>query len=275
MSEKLLQLYPDSGEHPLRGVYLAHRLHELGSRDRPFVYGNFVSSLDGRIALRDPHSGESHVPQALTSDSDFRLLLELHAQADCLITHGGYMRAIAAGRLDDILQVGTTAGNEDLAAWREEHGLSRQPAICIASASLDFFVPESIKRHGQQVFIATGKSADAVRVRQLEREGYEVIIAGKGTAVEGKDLVNALARKGLRSAFLLAGPRILETMLRDGVLSRLYVTITHHLLGGEHFHSIIEGREMHAAGRLKLKSLYLDPTAPSGTGQFFAHFEPL
>lgn len=275
MAEILRELYPQSREHPLRGLYLAHRLHELGTPERPFVYGNFVSSWDGRIALRDHRSGEGRLPGALTSESDFRLLLELHAQAACLVTHGGYMRAIAQKRLGDLLQVGAIKGHEDLAEWRAAQGLAPQPAICIASGSLDFPFPESIRGHGQQVFIATGRSADAARVRRLKREGYEVVIAGEGAAVEGRPLVNALAQRGYGSAFLLAGPRMLETMLRDGVLSRLYLTLIHRLLGGEHFHSLIEGPEMHADGRLKLTALYLDSTSPMDTGQFFAQFEPL
>ena len=258
----------------MRGLYLAHRLHELGQPGLPFVYGNFVSSLDGRIALRDPASGQSHLPEVLTSDSDLRLLLELHAQADCLITHGGYMRAIAQGRLDDILQVGTIAGHQDLAAWREENGLRPQPAICIASASLDFPFPESVTQHRQQVFIATGQRADPARRGRLEHEGREVVLAGEGSAVEGAPLAGVLAQRGYRSAFLLAGPRMLETMLRDGVLSRLYVTLTHRLVGGESFCSLIEGAQMHAAGRLKLAALYLESMSSNGTGRFFAQFEP-
>jgi riboflavin biosynthesis pyrimidine reductase len=274
VAETLRQLYPDSQEHLVRGLYLAHHLHEISVGGRPFVYGSFVSSWDGRIALRDARSGESRLPEALTSANDFRLLLELHAQADCLITHGGYMRAIGQKRLEDLLQVGTIKGHEDLSAWREAHGLAPQPAVCVASGSLDFPFPESVKRHRQRIFIATGRSADAARVRQLAREGYEVVIAGEASAVEGKPLVNALAQRGYRSAFLLAGPRMLETMLRDRVLSRLYLTLIHRLLGGEHFHSLIEGPEMHAAGRLKLAALYLDSTSPNGTGQFFAQFDP-
>jgi riboflavin biosynthesis pyrimidine reductase len=275
VAQTLLQLYPQAREASVRGLYLAHRLHELGRPESPFVYGDFVSSLDGRIALRDPTSGQSHLPQVLTSDSDLRLLLELHAQADCLITHGGYMRAIADGRLDDILQVGTMAGHQDLAAWREAQGLSPQPAIFIASASLDFPFPESAKRYRQQVFIATGKRADGVRRRRLEREGCEVVSTGEDLAVEGRPLVGALAQRGYKSAFLLAGPRMLETMLRDGVLSRLYLTLTHRLAGGESFRSMIEGAQMNDCGRLKLAGLYLESAASSGTGQFFAEFEPL
>ena len=275
MAPTVLQLYPQMQQASLWGLYLAHRLHETGLTGRPFVYGDFVTSLDGRIALSDAASGESHLPEALTSDGDLRLLLELIAQADCLITHGGYLRAIGQGRLDDILQVGTVPGHQDLASWRVAQGLGPQPAICIASASLDFPFPESARRHGQQVFIATGRQSDAARRRQLESDGCEVVIAGEGSYVEGGPLVGALAQKGFRSAFLLAGPRMVETMLRDGVLSRLYVTLTHRLLGGESFRSMIEGAPLQAAGRLKLATLYLDSESSNGTGQFFAQFEAL
>ena len=136
MTQSLLQLYPQARECSVRGLYLAHRLHELGRPELPFVYGNFVSSLDGRIALRDPASRESRLAQALTSDSDLRLLLELHAQADCLITHGGYLRAIADRRLDDILQVGTVPGHQDLASWRVAQGLQSAtgPSLAIHAA---------------------------------------------------------------------------------------------------------------------------------------------
>jgi riboflavin biosynthesis pyrimidine reductase len=275
VASNLLQLYPQARQTSLQGLYLAHRLHTLGLPGLPFVYGNFVTSLDGRIALRDAASGESRLPQALTSYCDLRLLLELQAQADCLVTHGGYLRAIGQKRLDDILQVGSVPGHDDLAEWRQVNGLRPQPAICIASASLDFPVPDSVGRHGQQVFIATGSLTDPARRRRLEREGYEVVTAGAGSYVEGRPLVDALAQKGFRSAFLLAGPRMLETMLRDAVLSRLYITLPHRLLGGESFRSMIEGPELHAAGRLKLGALYLDSESSNGTGQFFAQFEPL
>jgi riboflavin biosynthesis pyrimidine reductase len=276
MTARILRLYPGPPhESTLAGTYLAHKVHRLGTPAAPFVYANFVSSLDGRIALQDPATGASHVPETLTSGNDFRLLLELQAQADCLITHGGYMRAIAEARLDDILQVGTRDFARDLAQWREENGLGPQPAVVIASASLDFPAPESPARHGQRVIVATGEAASAGRVEAFRARGYEVIRAGKGGSVEGAPLTRALGALGFRSLFLLAGPRMLGTMLRNRVLSRLYVTIAHCILGGEAFHTMVSGLNPGSAGRLRMVSLYYDATAPEGAGQWFAQFEPL
>jgi riboflavin biosynthesis pyrimidine reductase len=276
MAARLLRLHPGPPqEYDLRGSYLAHGLHRLGTAQAPFVYANFVSSLDGRIALRDPDTGESRLPKELTSGNDYRLLLELQAQADGLITHGGYLRAIASGQLDDILQVGTRDFNRDLARWRADNGLAPQPAVVVASASLDFPLPESLARHGQRVIIATGAGAPSDRLDALRSRGYEVIFAGQGREVEGGPLTRALGGLGFRSLFMLTGPRMLETMLRDGALSRLYVTIAHRILGGKDFHSLIEGPELGAAGRLRMAALHYDSTDPDGCGQWFAQFDPL
>lgn len=274
MLTRIIELYPEPGRERFpRGTYLEHRLHEFGSPEFPFVYANFVSSLDGRIGLADSETGRNYVPDCLVSPNDFRLFAELQAQADCLITHGGYLRAIADRSLDDILQVGEQPEHEDLAAWRKAEGLSAQPAVVIASASLDFPIPESLEAHGQPVYIATGEAADPDRVRYWERRGYRVIFSGKGKLVSGGPLVRALGNLGFRSLYLVAGPLMLETMLRDRMLSRLYLTITHQVLGGTQFHTIFQGTELGVAGRLRLRSLYYDPLAPGETGQWFCQFE--
>src|SRR5215203_427981 len=161
MTAKVLPLYPEPGSaQALKGLYLNHRLFEAGSAQSPFVYANFVSSLDGRIALVDPGSGESYLPKGLGGGNDFRLFQELHAQADCLITHGGYLRALAGGKLGNVLQVNASGRSADLAQWRKDNGLSAQPAIVVASASLDFPLPASIAEHQQPLYIATGEQAD-------------------------------------------------------------------------------------------------------------------
>lgn len=269
---RIVRLFPGPPEEVgLEGSYLADTLHALGSPAAPFVYASFVSSLDGRIALRDPRTGISRLPPELGSGNDFRLLMELQAQADCMITHGGYLRDVAAGRLDDILHIGTG----DLAQWRAAHGLPPQPAVVIVSASLDFPIPPSLARNGQRVFIATGATAPPDRVERLTADGHRVIVAGTGAGVEGAPLVRALGAQGFRSLCLLAGPRLLETMLRDGVLSRLYLTITHRILGGEAFDTMIAGPTLGGAGDVRLSSLHYDASAPDGTGQWFARFEPL
>lgn len=270
----ILELYPNPGvERPLAGTYLAHGLHELGTPERPFVYANFVSSVDGRIAVVEAHTGESYVLEDLASGHDWRLFQELQAQASCLVTHGGYLRALAEGKFPDVLQVGISEQAADIGEWRQAHGLTRQPAVAVASTSLDFPLPPSLAAHGQAVFIITSHGASRNRVQAWERKGYPVLFAGSGAMVEGGPLVKVLGQLGYARLYLLTGPTMLDTMFRDGVLSRLYLTITHQVIGGREFHTLVSGPVLGAAGRLRLRTLFYDPSAPKGTGQWFASFD--
>lgn len=274
MQKQIFCLYPPPfAEVPLEGLYLRQRLFELGAPERPFVYANFLASLDGRIALEDIHTGQPYLPKSLTTPADFRLFLELEAQADCLITHGGYLRALAAGRLGNILQVGAHPAGRDLIDWRRSQGLAPQPTIAIASASLDFVIPDSVRTYAQPVYIFTGEGADPVRVAAWRREGYPVIFAGPGQAVEGRCLIPILGQLGHRSIYLIAGPAMLDTVVRGGYLNRLYQTITHQLMGGKAFRTMVPGPELGLIGHLRLRSLYYDPAGPGGAGQWFAQFD--
>lgn len=273
MAKIITRLLPTPSQKiELRGLYLEHRLHEIGSPEKPFVYANFLSSLDGRIALENPDNGETYVPKCLTSKSDFRLFMELHAQADCLITHGGYLRSLAAKKLGNILQVGIRTEDQDLAQWRLDNGLPTQPTVVIASASLDFSIPDSLKEHQQSIYIATGANADPERIAYWQDQGYPVLITGSNKWVQGELLIKALTELGMQSLYLIAGPHMLETMIREQQLSRLYQTLTHQLIGGEKFRSLVPGPALGNRGNLKLASLYYDADEPIGASQFYCQF---
>ena len=271
MSEKLLGLYPQTGQkHSLKGLYLAHRVHALGSTTDPFVYANFLSSLDGRIALEDTgRNTPPYIPKHITTASDFRLFMELHAQADCLITHGGYMRALSEKRLGNVLQV----KSDDLVEWRRSNGLNPQPAVIIASASLNFPIHPSLHEHQQDCYIATGKNADAELIRYWQDRGYRILMTGEDQMVQGAALIQQLKKLGYKSIYLIAGPRMLDTMIREKQLSRLYLTITHQLIGGLDFRTLLTGPPLADEGNMKLNSLYYELDSPPGSGQFFMQFD--
>lgn len=270
MQNNLLCLYPQFCQNvSLEGLYLAHQIHKLGTTETPFVYANFLSSLDGRIALEDVDQGSTYIPKHLTTASDFRLFMELHAQADCLITHGGYMRALSEGRLGNILQI----KDKDLIEWRRNKGLTPQPAVVIASASLNFPFHDSLYEHQQTVYIATGKDADPYRIRYWQDRGQPILVTGKNQMVHGAALISELTRLGYKSIYLIAGPQMLDTVIREKQLSRLYLTITHQLIGGKDFRTLLTGSLLDSEGNLILKTLYYEPNSSSGSGQFFMQFD--
>ena len=272
---EVLQLFPlPVRKRPLSGLYLEESLPAPESEGvAPFLYANFVTSLDGRIAVAGS-DGVSRLPEGLTNPRDWRLFQELQAHADCLVTHGGYLRALAAGILGNILQVGIASGSEDIRAWRRERGMRAQPAVTVVSASLDFALPRSLAEHRQPIYVLTTAAAPRDRIAALRAAGCEVVVTDTGSRVRGRDVATVLSERGYRRAYLQTGPGMLETALRDRVLSRLYATISHRVVGGERFDTMLRGGLLSAAGTLRLRSLYLDRYDGVGSDQFFASFEP-
>ena len=272
---EVLQLFPlPVRKRPLSGLYLEESLPAPESEGvAPFLYANFVTSLDGRIAVAGD-DGLSRLPEGLTNPRDWRLFQELQAHADCLVTHGGYLRALAAGILGNILQVGIASGSEDVRAWRVRRGMRAQPAVAVVSGSLDFVLPRSLAEHRQPVHVLTTPAAAHDRIAALRASGCEVVVTGAGSRVHGRDVATVLSERGYHRAYLQTGPGMLETALRDRMLSRLYLTLSHRVVGGERFDTMLRGGLLGAAGTLRLRSLYLDQFTEAGSGQFFASFEP-
>ena len=270
---EVVQLFPrPARERRLEGLYLNESLPPPAARAHALVYANFATSLDGRIAVTEA-GGRSRLPEGLTNPRDWRLFQELQAHADCLVTHGGYLRALASGNLGNVLQVAPGAGSEDIAQWRAGQGMRAQPAVAILSASLDLPIPDSLAANRQPVHVLTTAAARRDRVEALQEAGFDVVVTGPGPWVRSRDAVRALAGHGYRRLYLQTGPRMLQTALRDGVLSRLYLTISHRVTGGERFDTMLRGAVLGEAGVLRLRALYLDEGAGGGCGQFFACFE--
>ncbi|QMU62807.1 MAG: riboflavin biosynthesis protein RibD [Gammaproteobacteria bacterium] len=257
--------------HELKNLYLYKQGWYSANTEQPIVAANFLSSLDGRIAISPDANASAELPKSLTSLEDFRLFLELHAQADCLITHGGYMRSLAEQKLGNILQLPNTRDCEDLYNWRALQGLSPHPALVIASASLDFPIHPSLKEHSQQVYIATGQQTDSDKIKKWQDDGYEVLITGKSETVEGKPLIETLANKNYKHIYLIAGPKMLHTMINDQQLNKLYLSYSHQILGGNFFRTKIDGPALNTP-KLELNALFYDESSENMHGQFFSSY---
>ncbi len=271
-SENIIQLFPATGDaRSLQGLYLAHDLRNRASEGGPFVYSNYVTSLDGRIAIPHPSRPGLTVPAAIANDRDWRLFQELAIQADILFTSGRYLRDYADGRAQEILRVYEGEQFADLATWRSEHGLSPQPDLAVISASLNFPVPEALTTAGRRVWIITVENADKDRVRALQDKA-NVLVAGD-MKVEGDKLVQSLGDRGYRLMYNATGPKVLHMLLASGRLDRLYLTFANRILGGDPFATIVDGDTLEPPVNFKLDALYLDPLGLDGLGQLFAAYE--
>lgn len=270
--EGLRILYPEAGTAPLQGLYLGHRLRERVRDGGSFVYTNFVASLDGRIAVRRPGTERVGVPEATANPRDWRLFLELAAPADALIVSGRFVRELAEGTAQSRPPF---EGGEapDLEAFRRDLGLSPHPAIVVMSRNLDLPAEGLVGGADRRVILATGADADAGRRAGLEAAGAEVIEAGGGAHVQGRPLVDALAARGLRLIYSIAGPEVLHTLLRDGALDRIYLTTVLRVLGGEHYATLAHGPRLDPPPGFRLSAMYLDSRGPGGVEQLMQVYD--
>lgn len=267
---EVLQLYPHPERHPLAGLYLGHRLRDQAG-ERPFVYANFVASLDGRIAIADREKGGMKVPPQVANDRDWRLFQELAIQADLIITTGRYLRDYATGKAQEILRVYDDPGFADLKAWRAAQGLSPQPDLVVISSSLDFPVPDVLAHGGRRVLVVTDRSADRERVRELERQVGQVLFAG-AERVDGASFVATMAAEGYRVIYSAAGPKIAHMLLAGQVMDRLYLTQVSRILGGDPFSSVVEGPLLESPVDLPMRYLYYDTGSSANKGQLFGAY---
>jgi riboflavin biosynthesis pyrimidine reductase len=271
---RLQCLYPDAGTRALAGLYLnaCWRETAVPGPEGCFVYANFVASLDGRIATAAEPGGRLGVPAAIANPRDWRLYLELAAQADVLLVSGRYVRELAAGTA----QAGFALGEDapaDLLAFRTRLGLSPRPAIAVLSASLDLPIePLAAARRERPVLILTGGGADGARRRALEANGCEVVVAGQ-SRVQAAQLLPELAARGLRFVYAIAGPEVLRTLVVASRLDRLYLTTVFRLLGGDRFATLLTGERLPAPAAFRLREAYLDQDGAAAPAQLIQVFE--
>ncbi|HSH05252.1 MAG TPA: dihydrofolate reductase family protein [Anaerolineae bacterium] len=267
----LTQLYPPNSQPtPFPNTYLNHNLRHPHT-PTPFIYANFITSLDGRIAIPHPSRPGLTIPATITNDRDWRLYQELTAQADLVISTGRYLRDWADGRAQEILQTDDPRF-ADLRQWRQDHNLPPYPDIAIISASLDFPLPDILTQNGRQIHIFTVEVAPQDRYQQLSQQTNNIHTLGH-TEIDGQQLLNTFKTLGYQTIYSAAGPQILHLLLTHNLLNRLYLTFAPHLLASNPFATILTGPQLDPPPSLQLNTLYHDPHAFDGLGQLLASYD--
>lgn len=269
-TKPVLRLFPGAAAPAsLYGLYLDDALRPAGTPARPFVYASFIASLDGRVALIDPATHVSKVPRAIANPRDWRLFQELATSADVLVTSGRYIRDLAAGVAQDDLPLSGKPEFADLHAWRGARGLSPQPAVAIVTDHLDLPIPEALLHSGRKICIAAGAAADASLVAAWTARGVRVLKAGNGARVEGRALVAALMQEGFGTIDMVGGSMLLDMLLADRVLDRLYFTQACRILGGQPFDTLMKGPLLDPPAAFELRALCYDAAEGDAVEQLF------
>jgi riboflavin biosynthesis pyrimidine reductase len=271
---RLRALYPALGKESLSGLYLCENLRDLVPKVGSYVYTNFITSLDGRIALENPQTRQLEVPQHIANPRDWRLFLELAAPADAIMVSGNYLSGLA----NDPTQAGPPFSDEapaDLIEFREARGLARQPALVVVTDQIPSEVSKALDRLAERRFIVATVgdiSIPAATAQDLRTAGAEVLRLGK-KSVEGGLLAAALAERGIGLVYSIAGPAVLHMLLSAGVLQRIYLTTVLRILAGDAYATLASGKLLDPPFDLRLTALYLDPRGPDGVEQLLQVYD--
>ncbi len=267
------RILPEPGEaEPLQGLYLNAELPESG-RLGPFVYGNFVTTLDGRISLHDENTGVEGVPSSIADPRDWRLFQELAARADALITSGRYLRDLKAGTAQDVLPLGTGPAFADLRQWRHDQGLPAQPAVMVLSASLDFEPPAQLLEQQRRMVVLTTEDADADRAARLTEQGLEVLRICPGARVGGAEAIRAIGELGYKRIYSVTGPWVFHSLVEARALDALFLTWRQRIVGGQQFSTITSGTQLNPPADFRLHWMYRD-LQPHSVEQFYLCLGP-
>lgn len=272
MGTSVTRLYPSPPARlALDGLYLRHALRDRADAAAPCIYSNFIASLDGRIALADPARARRPIPAALRDPRDWRLYLELAAQADAVVISGRRWRELCRSRRR-ALDHAPGLARGDLARWRRARGLAPQPDCLVLSASLDLPLPGPAV--GGRLIVLAGADAPSARVRRLRAAGVEVRLA-TGARVRGVDVRELARRRGYRTVYSAAGPQVLHTLVAARVLGRLYLTLALRLVGGADFDTLLHGGVLSPAADFRLLELHLAGAARRRAQLLFASLAPV
>ncbi len=229
-------LYPPGEPASAEALCAAMRPWEHAPAGRPLVLCNMVATLDGRIAVDGGSTG-------LGGPGDKAMFHALRTVADAVLAGTGTLRAERYGRL---------VRAPERRARRSALGLEEDPIALLITRSGDlpwtaplFDAPE------QRVGIAA--PAGRVRVPSHVRARVEVVEledASAGAALRG--LGETL---GLRTVLCEGGPTLNRSLVEDGVLDELFLTLDPQLIGGDAALRLLAGAPLAAPAPMRLRWL--------------------
>jgi riboflavin biosynthesis pyrimidine reductase len=228
---------PPTRLRPLEVLYEESRLPDFGLPDglaegyggplgftEPRVYANFVSSLDGVVAI--PGVLQSNHLIAAASEADRFVMGLLRASADAVLVGAGTLSA--APRTRWTAEHAYPPAAELYARLRRQRDRPPQPTLAVlsGSGSIDAAHPGL---HERTLILTSGPGAARLG-RRLPRSATIVPI-GCTPALEPADAVQALRAGGHELILCEGGPTVLGSLLAARLVDELFLTISPLLAG--------------------------------------------
>jgi riboflavin-specific deaminase-like protein len=207
--------------------------HDRAPEDRPFVYVNMITTLDGHAALDGRSAG-------IGDEADLESLLDLRAAADAVLIGTGTVRAEGYDRL---------VRSEERRARRRSLGLAEDPTAVLLSRRFDipweaglFAAPE------QPVLIYAGVEGEVPDVAAP----VELVTLVDPTP---RAALADLRARGVRGLLCEGGPTLHGALHAEGLVDELFLTLAPLLTGDDAEPSIVAGGRLPAVRHLHLLSV--------------------
>jgi riboflavin biosynthesis pyrimidine reductase len=205
----------------------------------PRLFANFVSSIDGVVAIPSVEASPSMISGG--SEGDRFVMGLLRASADVVLVGASTVRAEPEHRWTP--EFVYPRASVDFARLRDILGLGSEPrlAVLTAGGNLDPSIPALAG-----ALIVTTK-AGARELGTNLPSGAELVVAGRGDHVDLADVVTELRARGHERVLSEGGPSVVGQLLERGLVDELFLTISPVLLGrtqAEDRPSLVEGADL-------------------------------
>lgn len=206
-----------------------------GVADRPYVIGNFVSTLDGIVSFAVP--GREGGGEISGHDEADRFIMGLlRASADAVMVGSGTVHATAPGHAW-VAESVYPEGREIYAAYRAGIlGKKKPPYSVIVSGSGIVDLDRRMFRSGEVriVILTTGKGAERLRgagAASLPATDVLAVESSSG-AVEPAAMLDVLqTRYGVHFLLHEGGPTLYGEFLAADLVDEMFVTVSPHIAG--------------------------------------------
>ena len=176
----------------------------------PYVLINMVSSLDGRTNIKGKAA-------RIGSETDRRVMRTLRSKADAVMVGANTLRA------------------ERLSLGLDEFFLGSQPLAVIVAGTGDLPLKTNLIIHErQEVLVIAAQGVPESKIAQLR--GYAQVYRVPASPSGGVDLPETLetlrSERGVEVLVVEGGPRLCHSLISEGLVDELFLTLAPKLLGG-------------------------------------------
>jgi riboflavin biosynthesis pyrimidine reductase len=205
---------------------------DLPSRDgRPAIIGNFVSTLDGVVALNTPgvRSGGGEISGF--NPHDRMVMGILRAIAGAVVVGAGTLRSVPNHRwLPDYIYPPLAHAYQRL---RASLGMSEPPLTVIVSArgDLDLGLPVFTTASAPALIVTTEAGAERLARRTLPSSTRLRVVAGERGASAAAILEMLSLERACDIVLTEGGPTLMGDFIAEGLLDELFLTLSPQVAG--------------------------------------------